>query len=196
MSAVPSEAPRFWAVPWRPPASFVFSGGADDMITLPSCDIIRPGADAEQRERELEPGLVQFDVDRADEDERVRPPSRARPICTTSLGASRAASFGPASAAMSIVTDIGSSRLPGLERVEPEDDLEVDRKDEEGAHQHELLRHQRRQTRAERLDAQQRTVEQRVLTEPLPPLLPQAEEPEQEDAADDQERHQREARAA
>ena len=40
---------------------------------------------------------------------------------------------------------------------------------------------------------QQRAVEQRVLAEPFPPLLPEAEEPEEEDTADDQERHQREA---
>ena len=39
---------------------------------------------------------------------------------------------------------------------------------------------------------QERPLEQRVQAEPLAPILPQAEEPEEEDAADDQERHERE----
>ena len=191
MRAVPSEAPRFWAAPWRPPASFVFPGGADDMITLPSCDINRPAPTPNSASESLNPvsfSSTSIVLTRT----RAATTIAARPICTTSLGARRADSFGPASAAISIVTDIGSSRLPVSKASRPEDDLEVDGEDEEGAHQHELLRHQRRQTRAERLDAQQRAVEQRVLAEPLPPLLPNAEGPEQEDTADDQERHQRE----
>ena len=35
MSAVPNRTPpRFWAVPWRPPASLVLSGATEDMMTL------------------------------------------------------------------------------------------------------------------------------------------------------------------
>ena len=42
MSAVPSEAPRFCAVPWRPPAWLVWAGSTLDMITLPSCEASPP----------------------------------------------------------------------------------------------------------------------------------------------------------
>ena len=42
MNAVPSDAPRFCAVPWSPPASFVWSGGAADMMTLPSWEASSP----------------------------------------------------------------------------------------------------------------------------------------------------------
>ena len=55
MSAVPSDAPRFCAVPWRPPASFVCAGSTDDMITLPELRGEQPDTDAEQGEPEREP---------------------------------------------------------------------------------------------------------------------------------------------
>ena len=42
MSATPSEAPRFIAVPCRPPASLPRSAGTDDMMTLPNCDTSKP----------------------------------------------------------------------------------------------------------------------------------------------------------
>ena len=67
MSAVPSDAPRFWAVPWRPPASLVWSGATDDMMTLPSCEARRPDADPEDREGEREADLLQLHVDRRDQ---------------------------------------------------------------------------------------------------------------------------------
>jgi hypothetical protein len=42
MIAVPSEDPRFWAVPWSPPASLVCVGATEDMITFPSWDASSP----------------------------------------------------------------------------------------------------------------------------------------------------------
>jgi hypothetical protein len=54
ISAVPSEAPRFWAVPWRPPASLVFAGSTDDMMTFPSWGEEQAGPDAEDGERDSE----------------------------------------------------------------------------------------------------------------------------------------------
>ena len=68
MSAVPSDAPRFWAVPCRPPASLVCAGGAADMITLPSCDASRPAPIAEDGQPDREADAVELDIERADED--------------------------------------------------------------------------------------------------------------------------------
>ena len=81
------------------------------MITLPSWDIIRPAPTPNSASESLNP--VSFSsTSIVPTRTRAATTIAARPICTTSLGASRAASFGPVSAAMSIVTDIGSSRLP------------------------------------------------------------------------------------
>ena len=81
------------------------------MMTLPSCDIISPAPTPNNASANLNSGLVQLDVDRADQDEAATTIA-ASPIWTTSLGEARRTSFGPASAATSMVTDIGSSRLP------------------------------------------------------------------------------------
>ena len=54
MIAVPSEEPRFCAVPWSPPASLVCvgrDGGHDHVAELRG---EQPGARADQRERDLE----------------------------------------------------------------------------------------------------------------------------------------------
>ena len=40
--AVPSAPPRYWKVPWTPPASLVSDGFTADMITLPIWETISP----------------------------------------------------------------------------------------------------------------------------------------------------------
>jgi hypothetical protein len=81
------------------------------MITLPSCDMSRPAPTPNNASESL--NAVSFSSTSI-VPARTRPAITiaTRPICTTSLGATRAESFGPASAAMSIVTDIGRSRFP------------------------------------------------------------------------------------
>ncbi len=41
-SAVPSEAPRFVIVFWRPPTSGLSSSGTAETVTAPSCDASAP----------------------------------------------------------------------------------------------------------------------------------------------------------
>ena len=128
------------------------------MITLPSCDIIRPAPTPNSASESLNPRLVQFNVDRGDQDESCDHDRGETDLYDEPRrkagGQLRAGERG----------DEHRHRhrqqpLTGLEGIETQDDLQVDRKDEERAHQHQLLRHQRGQTRAQRLDAQQRTVE-------------------------------------
>jgi hypothetical protein len=83
--------------------------------------------------------------------------------------------------------------LAGLERVEAQDDLQVDGDDEERAHEDELLPEQRREPRAQPRDAQQRRIEQLVASQAGTPLFPRGERPQQGQAAEHHERHRREA---
>ena len=144
------------AVPWMPPASLVFGGPR-------TCHVAelghqQAGADAEQDQRDLNRSL-QFTSIVAMITSAATTHRRAD--LNDSLGASQRR-------AARERRDQHRHRhrqqpLAGLECVESEDDLKVDGEDEEGSHQHELLRHQRRQTGAEGLDAEQRAFEQRVL---------------------------------
>ena len=112
ISAVPSEAPRFWAVPWRPPASFVLLGIDRRHDHVAELGQQQPGPDAEQRERDREPGLVQLDVDRPEQEHR-RDDERQQAGLGDALGReARGEPAGPSIAATNIVTDIGNSRLP------------------------------------------------------------------------------------
>ena len=64
MIAVPSEDPRFWAVPCSPPASLDCvgrDGGHDHVAELRG---EQPGARADQRQRDLEAGVVELHVER------------------------------------------------------------------------------------------------------------------------------------
>ena len=110
MSAVPSEAPRFCAVPCSPPASLVCSGSTEDMITLPSWDSISPAPapnSASASAKSVSSSSTSI-VPSSSEAHREREEARL----ATRLGERPAASRGPASAAMNSVTDIGNSLLP------------------------------------------------------------------------------------
>ncbi len=111
ISAVPRDAPRFCAVPWSPPASFVSSGGAEDMITLPSCDMRSPAPIPKKTSDTAKAVPFSFTS--------IVPTSTSaaiaiapRPAWTTARGPNRTATFGPVSAAASIEIDIGKRRLP------------------------------------------------------------------------------------
>jgi len=111
MSAVPNDAPRFWAVPWRPPASLVRDGSTDDMMTLPSCEARSPAPVPKTSRPTENPSLLSSTsmVERRMSAPRDRPPS---PAWQTRLGERRAAIRGPARAATSIITDMGMRRFP------------------------------------------------------------------------------------
>ena len=188
---MPRDAPRFCAVPCSPPASFVSSGGDGGHDHVAELRHQEPGADPEEDERHGEGRPVQGHVDRPDEHERsdrhraeadLDDGPRPEPHCHLRPGERS-----------------GQHRdrhreepLARLERVEAEHDLEVHRQDEERAHHDQLLRAKRGQPAAQRLDLQQRAVEERAPAEPLAALLPRQEAAEDDEAADDQERHQRE----
>ena len=100
--------------------------------------------------------------------------SATRPAWATRLGAKPAASRGPGIAASEHRDRHREQALAGVERVEPEDDLQVDGQDEEGPEQDQLLHHQRGQPGAQLPDPQQRAVQQRVAALALAALLPEA----------------------
>ena len=111
MIAVPSEEPRFWAVPWSPPASLVCVGATADMITFPSWEASRPAPAPMSASATLKP--VSLSVTSSVASITSAPMLTAtRPICATVRGERRAAIRGPSSAKTSIATDSGSRRLP------------------------------------------------------------------------------------
>ena len=162
------------------------------MITLPSCEASSPAPAPISAERDLEAGVVERHVERPEHHERADA-DRDQPDLGD--GARRAPGRDPRAQQRE---DEHRHRqreqaLAGLERVEPEHDLQVDGDDEERAHQDELLADQRREPGAQLRDAQQRRVEQLVAAQAGAPLLPDDERPEQREAAEHQERHRREA---
>ena len=195
MIAVPSEDPRFWAVPWSPPASLVFVGATEDMITFPSCEASSPAPAPMSASATLKPGSLSVTSSVASIT--IAPMLTATsPICATVRGERRAAIRGPSSAKTSIATDSGSRRLPVSKASRPEHDLQVHGDDEERAHQDELLPDQRREPGPQLRDAQQRRVEQLVLAEAGATLLPPGERPEQREPAEHHERHHARSPAA
>ena len=135
----------------------------------------QPGADAEQRQRDRELGLVELDVDRRRAAAPTRRRAPARPACATRFGREARGELRAGQRRDEHRHRHREQALAGLERVEAEHDLQVDGQDEERAQQDQLLHHQRRQARAQRLDPQQRAVEQRVAALALAPLLPDRE---------------------
>ena len=75
----------------------------------------------------------------------------------------------------------------GLECVEAEHGLEVDRQDEERAEQDELLHDQRGEAGPQGFDLEQGEIQEGVASLALPSLLPAREQREQAEAAQDQE---------
>jgi hypothetical protein len=118
ISAVPSDAPRFWAVPCRPPASLVCAGGADEMITLPSCDARRPAPIPKMPSPTANP-MALSSTSRVASRTTAASATARRPRRQTARGDRRAAILGPDRAAINIVTDIGSSRSPVSRALRP-----------------------------------------------------------------------------
>ena len=189
ISAVPSDAPRFCAVPCSPPASLVWSGGDGRHDDVP-----------ELRRQQS----------------RHRPrtaPSRARTRSLSSTSSVARTATAPAVTATSPsrATAFGErprgeprSRqrrdehrdrhrdqpLAGVEGIQADDDLEIDGQDEERAQQDELLDPERRQAGAEMDDVEKREVEQPIAPVPGHPQFPGREGPQDPESAEDQERHE------
>ena len=111
MIAVPSDDPRFWAVPWSPPPSLVLCGGTEDMITLPSCEASSPAPAPIKAIAILKPGSLSVTSSVASI---TNAPmlTATSPSCATVRGDRRAAIRGPSRAKMSIASESGSRRLP------------------------------------------------------------------------------------
>ena len=174
--AVPSEDPRFWAVPWSPPASLVCVGATADMMTFPSCDASSPAPAPIRASATLKP--VSFSVTSSVAEHHER--ADADPDQPDLRDDARRAPGRDPRAQQREDEHRHRQReqaLAGLERVEPEHDLQVHRDDEERAHQDELLPDQRREPRPQLRDAQQRGVEQRVAAQTGATLLPRDERP-------------------
>ena len=150
ISAVPSEAPRFCAVPCRPPASLVLAGSTDDMITLPSCDSSSPAPTPNSASATANCRLVQLDVDRRRAGARDATTSASEPGLRDALGREAGGEPRPGMRRDEHRHRHREQPLAGLEGVEAEHHLEVDGQHEERAEQDQLLHHQRRQARAQR----------------------------------------------
>ena len=147
MIAVPSEDPRFWAVPWSPPPSLVLVGGTEDMITFPSCEASRPAPAPMSASAVLKPVSFSVDVERREHHDRADADCDEPGLRD---GARRAAGRDPGAQQRE---DEHRERqreqaLAGLERVEAQHDLQVHGDDEERAHQDELLPQQAREPSA------------------------------------------------
>jgi hypothetical protein len=130
-------------------------GGHDD---VPQLRGEQAGARADDGERDLETGLVQRHVERAEHHH------RADADChQPKLGDGARRASGRDSRAQQREDEHRHRQreqaLAGLERVEAEDDLQVHGDDEERAHQDQLLPEQAREPRAKLRDAKQGRVE-------------------------------------
>ena len=148
MIAVPSEEPRFWAVPCRPPASLDCVGATADMITFPSCEASSPAPAPISASASLKPVSLRVtssvgEHHRGADADRDQPDLRDR---------ARRAPLGHARAEEREHEHRHRQRqqaLAGLERIEAEHDLQVDGDHEERAHQDELLADERREPGAQ-----------------------------------------------
>ena len=191
MIAVPSEEPRFWAVPWSPPASLDLLSGDRRHDHVPQLGRQHSAACADQRERDLEARVVQLDVERREHHDRTGA-DRHEPDLRNGAGRAAGGHLGAEESEDQHRKRKREQTFAGLECVESQDHLEVDGDHEERAHQDDLLPDQARQPRAQLLDPQQRRVEQGVAAQADAPLLPDDESPEQRQTAEHQERRGRE----
>ena len=88
------------------------------MITLPSWENSSPAPMPKMESAIAEAGLVQLDVDRAEQDDR-RQQEREQSGLGDALGSYSRASLGPTIAATNMVTDIGNRRLPVSKASKP-----------------------------------------------------------------------------
>ena len=184
ISATPREEPSCCPVYCRPPASARPEASTEDCTTLPSWDAMRP----------IPTPRIAIET--------ANPAS----LSSGSIVASRI------STASTVVVEPGpddpahreAGRQPragrggqehgdrdgqhldaGLQGVEAEHELQVQRHHEEDAHEDEVLAEQPDQARAQRQDPQQAQVHERVGAGLLPVALPHRERPQQDGAADD-----------
>jgi hypothetical protein len=137
-----------------------------DMITFPSCEASRPAPAPMRPSATLKPVSLRV---RSSVASITSAPMLAAtsPICATTRGERRARDPWAQQREREHRPGQREQALAGLERVEPKDDLQVHRDDEERAYQDELLTDQRREPRAKLRDAQQRRVEQRASRAPV-----------------------------
>ena len=98
-------------------------------------------ADSEQAHRPGEGRLVELDVDRAHQDHRGQG-ERARPVRTMPRTVKRVDNREPTIEATNMAIETGSILIPVSSASRPEDDLQIERDDEEDAHQDQVLRQQ------------------------------------------------------
>jgi hypothetical protein len=158
---------------------------------LPSWEAIRPSPESEEAHRDTERQFVERGFDR-----------RQQPTDREDRGAETRSDQGPHREALAErgARDgceehrdrDGQHPQSRLQRVESEDELQVQRHGEEDTHQDQILGQHRLQPSAERRDPEQVQVDERVGPEPLPVPLPGDERPQHHRAARHHEGRQRE----
>ena len=109
--AVPIDAPRFVAVFWMPPTSGLWSSGTAETVTAPSCDASAP---MPSPIRSIGTRTISGpeSASSAPSSTTVPASSARRPTRTISLGEAFGNTRGTPSAAISSVSERGSSRTP------------------------------------------------------------------------------------
>ena len=161
ISAVPSDDPRFWKTPCRPPTSLVSFSVTADMFTFPSCDASRPSA---------APAVnMPMPNSQPDSSGSTAPSSSTAlatrihcAISTMRRGDQRADSRVPTAEKRISETESGKIRMPVCSASRPERHLQVDGHHEEQARRDRVLRPEHAQAAAQPPDRQQVDVHQRL----------------------------------
>ena len=184
-SAVPSEAPRFVIVFWRPPTSGLSSSGTAETVTAPSCEASAP-IPRPMRSSGTKTISGPASGSSAPSSTTVPARSASSPARTTRRGETVGKRRGIPIAAASRVTERGSSRIAGLDRGQAERDGEIERNDEEEPRLHEELEEEHRETAGELPITEHRQPHERLLVVRLAARLPAEEDPDHEEPAEDQ----------
>ena len=192
MSAVPSDEPRFWKTPCRPPTSLDSVSLTLDMLTLPSWVASRPSAAPARNIPTPNGTALQFEVDRTEQQYRAQHEhhlSRAH-------DATRRPARGEARADDREEDERDRERKDPdarLECVEAECHLQVHGHHEEQSGGHCVLGAQHREAAAQRRDAEQLDMHERLAAGVDERELPTHEDVEQDRADHDEPRRERDA---
>ena len=184
-SATPSDAPRFSEVPCRPPASLPREESTDDMMTLPTCDAMQPQASADQRHADGEANGGEVRTQEVEQDD-LADEQRRQAALHDELRAEARRHRRTAQREDEQCDRQREDRLAGLQRVEAQHRLQVQRQYEERRLDDERLARLHDESGLHPRYAEKVEVEQRLVAAILDRLFASGEQQQQEAAGDDQ----------
>ena len=141
MNATPREEPSCWPVNCSPPASLRPDSSTEDWITLPSWEIIRPIPTPRTAIPMAKPAPFELGIDRRDQDEHPDGGTTS-PVRTIVRTGKRFDSRAPSRGGQEHGDRDGQHLDAGLQSVEAEHELQIQRHDEEDAHEDQVLAEQ------------------------------------------------------